>query len=137
MKYITVFSFVVILFSACATQKSAATAKNVEVSQDEEKETYELVVFDPEFESWFTFHSHSTDIRSLEYYKNWNRQYVSDWNSRAMSSRDLRNFNTTLSFDPDEIDDLEVQRKLFYYFQFVERHLKMKILYGPGPHIVL
>ena len=136
-KYLLIF-FVSIIF-ACAGNKKLA---KIDIKDKEEaaKDSveYELIIFDPGFETWFLTHSKPQWYHSQEYYETWNKQYVSSWNAKAVSSRYSRVFETTIDYDYFTDYGLELNYKLFYYFQFVEKELKIEILpSGSGPHSVL
>jgi len=130
--------FVIVLaliIGACATQnKISEEGKEVNVATVVEDSTeYQISISDPGFDLWFLRYNNETFYRSLSYYKSWNQRYVSDWNIRI--SEHYRGFQgeTELYIDVYSIDDVAVQHKLFYYFQFVERHKGIKILYGISP----
>jgi hypothetical protein len=110
--------------------------KNQETVQNDSTE-YELIIFDPGFESWFITHSHPVWYYSQDYFENWNQQYVTAWNAKVMTPRYSRYFESTIDWDPFTDYGLELNHKLFYYFQYVERMLKIEILpSGSGPQTV-
>ena len=135
-KYFLIIMAIFII--ACAGNK-----KLVKVTiSDRESETtdsveYELIVFDPGFETWFLTHSKPQWYHSQQYYESWNKQYVSAWNAKAISPRYGRIFETTIDYDYFTDYGLELNHKLFYYFQYVEKALEIDILpSGTAPHAV-
>jgi hypothetical protein len=136
-KYILIILAVFVI--ACAgNKKLVKVAINDRESEASDSVEYELIVFDPGFETWFITHSKPEWYHSQEYYESWNRQYVSAWNEKALSPRFSRIFETTIDYDYFTDYGLELNHKLFYYFQYVEKGLKIDILpYGSGPHAVL
>jgi len=96
---------------------------------------YELETFDLKFESWYQLHNTPSEYRLQSYYESWNQQYVFAWNSNAMNSRKNSFFEPIVGFDPTEDYGFELNHKLFYYFQYVENVLKIRIISG-GPHAV-
>jgi hypothetical protein len=138
MKILFFFLVPAFLLASCAGSKKLQKVdiKNESTGQNDSVE-YELIVFDPGFESWFLSHSKPVWYHSVEYYETWNRQYVSEWNAKAMTPRYSRYFESTIDYDPDINYGLELNHKLFYYFQYVENVLKIDILPpGSGPHAV-
>lgn len=139
MKYILFLWVLVFLAGACTLHRktSGIQIQNQESEQKDSTE-YELVIFDPGFESWFVSHSRPSWYHSPEYYKNWNQQYVTAWNAKAMSPRYSRFFESTIGWDPFVDYGLELNHRLFYYFQYVEKELKIPILPpGMGPKSAL
>jgi hypothetical protein len=139
MKKILFFFSIALIIGACATQKTNSTTiketKKIEVAINDSIE-YRLVTFDPAFDTWFLRYKNKGEMRSVDYYKDWNRRYIIDWNTRANSSSMYPFFDSPLFIYPMEIDDLAIQHQLFYYFQYVEYKLKTKILFGYSPRAV-
>jgi hypothetical protein len=134
------FVLAALLFlAACAGNKKLPKVdiKN-EGTELNDSVVYELVIFDSGFETWFLTHSKPVWYHSAEYYENWNKQYVSAWNSRAMSPGYGKYFESVIGYDPFIRYGLELNHKLFYYFMYVEKELKIEILpSGTGPQTVL
>lgn len=136
MKKLVFIGILALIISACATNEKISTAaqKSLEAPVITEDSTeYEVVISDPGFDYWFLRFDNESSIRSLSYYKSWNQRYVSDWNTRITEHYRGFETETNLYIDVYNINDLAVQHKLFYYFQFVERHKKIKIIYGVSP----
>ena len=54
------------------------------------------------------------------------------WNANAANARKSDFFEPIIGYNPDTKYSLELNHKLFYYFQYVENVLKMKIMsYSP------
>jgi hypothetical protein len=134
------FLLVILIFiAACAGNKklSKIDIKNQGTELKDSVE-YELIIFDSGYETWFLTHSKPVWYHSLVYYENWNKQYVVAWNSKAISPRYSKYFDSTIDYDPFINYGLELNHKLFYYFMYVERVLKIDILpSGMGPQSVL
>ncbi|MEN8116471.1 MAG: DUF6146 family protein [Bacteroidota bacterium] len=136
MRRILVIIGIVIFVYACSTQKGA-----VQVNKNEpdiavpDSLEYDLETFDVKFETWYQMHNNPSMYRSQQYYENWNRQYVSAWNHKAIHSSKRGFFEPIVGYDPNEDYGFELNHELFYYFQYVENVLKIKILQG-GPKAV-
>lgn len=131
--------FAALLIASCAgTKKLARVEFSEPAGQATDSVEYELVVLDPGFETWYILHSRPSWYHTQNYYELWNRQYVTAWNTKAMSSRYSRMFESTIDYDPFTDYGLEINHKLFYYFQYVERELGIPILSpGTSPHFML
>lgn len=89
---------------------------------------YELLVFDNGFESWYILHNSPALSRSIDYYHDWNTQYVQEWNNRVISSQHSEIFGDPIDYDYNVHYPFEIEHKLFYYFQYVEQVLKIHLL---------
>jgi hypothetical protein len=135
MKNILFSLSIILLLAACNAQKRTAHViiNNGEPEVSDSIE-YGLIILDPGFETWFLTQARPMWYHSQSYLESWNRQYVSAWNSRAMSGRTSRYFETYIDYQPHIDYGLELNYKLFYYFQYVEKRLKIPILpSGMGP----
>lgn len=118
---------ILVVVAACSTQKGVVKVE-VENEITEDSVEYAIETFDGKFESWYLMQKSPARYRSLEYYENWNRQYVSEWNYRAMSGRAGSFFEPIVGYDPTEEYGFNLNHELFHYFQYVENVLKIPIL---------
>lgn len=136
MKKIIFWIGLILILVACSTKRNIVEIKNrtVEIAAEDSLE-YQLETFDHRFETWYLLHNSSSQYRSRSYYEGWNRQYVSAWNDNAMNSRKNSFFETIIGYEPTVDYGFELNHKLFYYFQYVERVLKIQIMPG-GPKAI-
>jgi hypothetical protein len=106
------------------------------LSQKEEGEEYELIVIDPGFENWFLTTWNTAKDRSVGYYSHWNSQYVSAWNYKASHPQYSRFFDTMINYQPTIDYGIELERKLYYYFRWVDTRKGIPILDSPGPRAI-
>lgn len=127
---------VLLIIISCSTQKGAVkverSANETVVSDSME---YGMETFDAKFESWYLMYKSPALYRSQSYYENWNKQYVTAWNIKAMDGRKNSFFETIIGYDPNVDYGFELNHELFHYFQYVEQVLKIKIIQG-GPRVV-
>lgn len=129
MKQILLYAGILIFTIACSSQKGI-----VKIEQDndpaeaEDSLEYELIVFDPGFETWYMIQNSPANYRSQQYYEYWNRQYVTAWNYLASVSQRNSFFEPIMGWYPTVDYGFELNHKLFYYFQYVERVLKIQII---------
>jgi hypothetical protein len=89
---------------------------------------YELVVFDPGFETWL-LNQHPMNYYSKEYYETKNLFYVNEWNYRYDHPLQYGNlYETKIDYSPNVDYGLELNYKLYYYFQFFEEQNHVSLL---------
>lgn len=114
---------------ACSGPKGVvAIEPNDEAIAEEDSLSYELVVLDPGFESWYLLNGTPSKYRSQSYYENWNYQYISAWNHNATLPRRRSFFQPIHGYERGVDYGFELNHKLFYYFQYVEHVLKIPIM---------
>lgn len=122
--------FLTVLAAACTVQQDPVmiSDRNIATPEKEDDEQHELIVLDPGFESWFAASWSPAKDRTQQYYDNWNDRYVQAWNYKATHPGYARFFNSTIDYDMNEDYGMEVSRKLYYYFRWVELKLNIPIL---------
>lgn len=138
MKQLSFIIGALLFIIACSSQKGIVKIEpgNDEVAVEDSVE-YELIVFDTKFETWYIMHDNPSQYRSLPYYENWNQRYVAAWNYKASTMRRGTFFEPIVGYEPTVDYGFELNHKLFYYFQYVERELKIEIMPGGPQSIVL
>lgn len=122
-----------LLVVACSTQKGLVKVNSVDLGNvAEDSLEYDIETFDAKFESWYLLQKSPAKFRSQQYYESWNRQYVSAWNYNATSGHKSSFFEPILGYEPNIDYGFDLNHELFYYFQYVEHVLKIKIMPG-GP----
>lgn len=135
MKNIFLVTAILLFFAACSGPKkiTRVSINNGDTEASDSIE-YGLIILDPGFESWFLTQARPMWYHSQSYLESWNRQYVTAWNAKAMTGRAGRYFETYIDYQAHIDYGLELNYKLFYYFQYVEKKLKIPILpSGMGP----
>lgn len=126
MKHL-IFIFLATLLASCASRQNVQI-KETGPGEEEDSVSYELIVLDPGFESWFITNSKPSWYHSQDYYENWNQRYVQAWNYHSMGSRYSQLIEGNIDYDPKVDYGLEINHKLFYYFQYVTHVLKIPII---------
>ena len=133
MRQIILWLGIILFIAACSTQKGVVKVmSNDEESIVEDSLEYDLETFDGRFETWYLMHKSPARYRSQQYYENWNRQYVSAWNYNAMGGRRNTFFEPIIGYEYTVDYGFELNHELFYYFQYVEKVLKIEIM-SVGP----
>lgn len=129
MKVVSTFLFAGLFLFGCATSnRQLLPGDDNLVSISEEQEEYELLVLDPGFETWFMTTWAPAKDRSPQYYSYWNRAYVNAWNYKATNPHTASLFDNMIQYDPTADYGIEVDRKLYYYFRWVDSKLGIPIL---------
>jgi hypothetical protein len=122
MKKIIYLLLILSIVYGCSTHSAFKTPVPI---QDEENEMlvtdsveYELLILDIGFESWFATRNMIATAHSNNYYKNWNHIYVLEWNQQYMLGNPC--IDNYIDYDQFEEYGLEINYKLYNYFQFVE-----------------
>ncbi len=137
MKKVIPVLIAILFVVACSTQKAAKKTKrasNVQIENDSTE--YAMETFDGKFDSWYEMQKSKATDRSQEYYEQWNQKYVAAWNAKAASGQYGSFFEPISGYEPNIDYGFELNHRLFYYFQYVENVLKIKIMDG-GPHVLL
>ncbi len=135
---ITIISTGFFLIVSCTTSNRMLQVQDenlIDIKQDEEE--YELIVLDPGFDTWYATTWSPAKDRSLNYYSTWNQRYVNAWNFKASNPHTSRLFDNTIQYDPTANYGMEVERKLYYYFRWVDTKLGIPILDSPPPQGIL
>ncbi len=133
MKQIIFLMGLILIIVSCSAPKGLVKVNsNNGDSVEEDSVEYELETFDVRFETWYQLHNSPAMYHSQQYYENWNRQYVSEWNYKAANAQRNSFFEPIVGYDETVDYGFELNHKLFYYFQYVEHVLKIQIMQG-GP----
>lgn len=136
MKKIAGIFLVLLFIFACSIQKKAGKEDNGDSETTVQDSTeYDVEMFDAKFYSWYERYQSPANNREQSYYESWNKQYVTMWNSKANSSVGKFPFDPVVGYNPAEDYGFELNHKLFHYFMYVEKVLKIKIMPG-GPNFV-
>ena len=83
---------------------------------------YDLLVFDPKFDTYLATVPYSKEFYSNEYYRSWNILYCAEWNSRHQNIARYGDFyETHIDYDQSIDYGIDFNFKLYQYFQFIEK----------------
>lgn len=129
MKSLLVLVTGIMIVTSCAAPSRMMQVQDgnlIDIKQNDEQ--YEVMVLDAGFETWFATAWSPAKDRSQEYYASWNQQYVTEWNFKANRAQNANFFQNQIQYDQTEDYGIAVERKLFYYFRWVETELGIPIL---------
>lgn len=132
MKILSIIFSCILLIISCTTIKTPekqtnSDEKSMKFETDEDGE-YDIIVFDPQYETYLISIAKPKEYYSEQFYKTKNILYVTEWNIRH---------NQPFTFDPDlytvRIDyesskdyGLNLEYKLYNFFQFIEWKYKVR-----------
>jgi len=136
MKTLLLFLGVVSLFVGCNTSQkiSSANAPKQELSVEASDSTeYELLVFDPRFDTFLATQPYPKNFYSDTYYKNWNERYCIEWNIRHSNPLRFGDFyETAIPYDGTVDYGIDFNFKLYQYFQFIEQEYGITLIRRRG-----
>ncbi len=133
-----------VLLCSCGTQNKTASMSNsteeeeapVRIANDSLE--YEIMIIDPGFTVYLSSVALPIGFYSQNFLELRNNFYVIEWNQRAQNpnSNDFMIYENIIDYQPHINYGLEVNYKLFWYFQFAQRKYGMRLtgyrVYGPG-----
>lgn len=139
MKRLLIFLSVLSFFWACSGPKTAVNSEKAEPEAVKENTkdsvSYVMETFDAKFEKWYNLHKSPSLYQKQEFYEKWNRKYVNEWNKKSQLKENSDFFVPIVGYDRKKDYGFAMNHQLFYYFQYVENVLKIKIL-SEGPNVV-
>jgi len=133
MKNLIFLLFVLLVAWSCSpSKKTAATGMQLTIQSDStiksDSTEYEIIIIDPEFDHWYLLQFSPAKDHSNEYYRNKNQAAVVTWNGYFNRNRYHRIIEDYIYFDNSVDYGLEVNRKLYWYFSFVEEKYRIRLL---------
>lgn len=136
MKYFTVILFIAIYVGSCSSSKQASTAKSPKPEltvMNSDSTEYELIVFDPKFDSFLALQALPKNYYTNNYYQNWNLRYCVEWNIRHSNPLRYGDFYETQIDYQHSIDyGIDFNYKLYQYFQFIEKEYNIVLIRRRG-----
>lgn len=87
---------------------------------------YELIIFDPGFQTWFVRVRQHEEMYSQEYLESWNMQLVTQWNNLlGRRGRPDCMPETYLNYDPRIDYGKTLNYQLFYYFRYMQERCRI------------
>jgi hypothetical protein len=131
IKGLSLFVFVIIASSGFSMAfepyvNPPDTLKFEPVDESKDSVEYELIIFDPAFDSWFFKNRRPIDFFEQSYLESWNSQLVPQWNGAIVSTRNRDCMPATyLDYRPEIDYGKELNYKLFYYFMYIQQSCRI------------
>tara|TARA_B110000008_G_C16801285_1_gene496850 strand:- start:11 stop:448 length:438 start_codon:yes stop_codon:yes gene_type:complete len=140
MKYLfqyLAFSVVGLFLFACGSYpvKNSKKSEEKPVIISNDSLEYEVVIFDIGFTLYLNTTARPMGYYSLNYLENRNNIYVTIWNSRVLNPSKFKPsiYQNIIDYNPQIRYGLEVNYKLFNYFQFAQQKYKIRLDGSLGP----
>lgn len=129
-QYLLLLFLLCIVFWACSPKlqdNSTLDKETVRIANDSLE--YEVIIQDVGFVNYLNTLARPINYYSLEYLENWNKVYVTNWNIRVNnpSAFDQNIYFNRIDYEPFIDYGLEVNYKLFNYFQFAQLKYNMRL----------
>ena len=113
---------------ACTTSKTMSGKGAVHPKVIQDSTEYELLVIDQAFDQWYTVNYSPVLDRTNEFYSSSNKFAVVKWNYYFTAGKYRRIIDSYLDYSPSIDYGLELNRKLFWYFKYVEEKYRVNLL---------
>ena len=111
---------------ACSPAKESS--KSIILDKDKKDSTeYEILVSDIHFEQWYLTNFNEVKDRTNEYYRYKDLVAVTNWNDYYRENKYSRVIDCRIDYWPNIDYGIEVNRKLYWYFKFVEEYYKISL----------
>ena len=126
MKYLLSFLAIALLIVSCGTSykiNKTSSEKKLEEAVVIENDSleYQIIIYDIGFSTYLNTIAKPENFYSQNYYEIKNIFYVSEWNNRVRNPLRYGDFyESTIDYDQNTDYGLEVNYKLYSYFQFLK-----------------
>lgn len=127
MKPIYYLSLLAILAWACSPVKNTAKTSAALVQNGQDSTEYEIYINDIHFDQWYQLNYSEAKDRTNEYYHSKNLVAAARWNDYYHSGHESMVIDSYINYEPRVDYGIEVNRKLFWYFKFVEENYKIRL----------
>jgi len=121
--------FVLLIVWSCSpSQKTRSSDRHSTIKSDSTE--YEITIIDPDFDQWYLINYSSAKDYSNEYYRSKNQVGVINWNDYFTRNRYQRMVEDYIFYDNSVDYGIEVNRKLYWYFKYIQDTFKIRLLHG-------
>ncbi|MBI9068552.1 MAG: hypothetical protein JEZ09_14750 [Salinivirgaceae bacterium] len=104
----------------------------MEISSPNDSLEYQLLIIDPGFDLWFQTLAKPKEFYTQNYYENWNRLYVAEWNTRYNSGKNTDIIESYVYYSAATDYGLELNYQLYNYFQYLEASVILVLIHRKG-----
>lgn len=90
--------------------------------------SYELIIIDPGFETWYDMNFSPAKDRSNEAYQMYNHKASLNWNHFFTTGRHSQYIDSYINYENQLDYGIELNRKLYWYFRYIEEISGLKLL---------
>ncbi len=127
MKFLFPF-FVLLVVCSCSLTRKASTSNPRSLIITDSTQ-YGIIIIDPDFDRWYLVNYTPAKEYSNEYYRARNQVGVINWNDYYARNHFNRVIDEYLVYDNSIDYGIDVNRKLYWYFKFVEENYKIRLIH--------
>lgn len=128
MKTILALILSVLLLASCATQRKTTSNPGIKEVINSDSTEYSIIILDPEFDHWYLTRYSTAMDRSNDVYRMFNRTAVMNWNDYYIRDKYRNIIENHLDYDYNTDYGIDVNRKLYWYFRFIEERYRIRLL---------
>lgn len=128
-----IFVFAVSCRSSAPTNKNPAeSAENTLSFEKNEDEEYDIIVLDPQYETFRLTIARPMNFYSEDYYKRYNQRYVNEWNLRHSQpfNYDPDFYTMAINYEANKKYGINLEYKLYTFFEFIKWKYKVDLYFG-------
>lgn|SRR5690606_2024939 len=120
------------ILTGCSSQLPATTESASLAFEKNEEDEYDIIVLDPQYETYLASIAKPMHFYSENYYKNKNQVYVTEWNIRHSQpfSYDPNFYSLRIDYDPNMNYGIKLEYKLYNFFEFIKWKYKVDLDFG-------
>jgi hypothetical protein len=120
---------VLTVFSCSSTKTVTVNKSEARLDVNADSTEYDIIVLDPDFESFLVTEAKPMNFYTDQYYRNWNILYTREWNNRCNNTARYGSFySVPIDYSPNIDYGIELNYKLYNYFLFVEKRYKTHLV---------
>jgi hypothetical protein len=118
-----------LLIWSCSPVRETARTSAVVAPNSQDSTEYELIIDDIHFEQWYLLNYSESKDRTDDYYHSKNLVAAYNWNDYYRGGKYIGIIDSYVNYEPQIDYGIELNRKLFWYFRFVQEYYKVKLYY--------
>jgi hypothetical protein len=119
----------VLFIWACSPVKEASKNSVTLAKNSEDSTEYKILIIDPHFDQWYLLNFNEAKDHSIEYYRTNNMTAVVTWNNYFRTGQYGEVIDSYIEYWPDVDYGIEVNRKLYWYFKYIESNYGIRLLW--------
>ncbi|SMC45272.1 DUF6146 family protein [Moheibacter sediminis] len=120
------------LFSNCTTKIPPVKEENTLSFEKNDEDEYDIIVLDPQYETYLVSIARPMNFYSESYYKNRNQIYVNEWNLRHSQpfNYDPDFYALRIDYESNKDYGINLEYKLYNFFEFIKWKYKVDLYFG-------
>jgi hypothetical protein len=120
-----IIGILALMIWACSPLKNATKTSATLTQNGQDSTEYSIVIIDPGFDHWYLLNYSPAKDRTNDYYRTKNIVAVENWNYYYRTGKYSNVFDSEIDYRPEVDYGIEVNRKLFWYFDYVTQSYRI------------